>query len=43
MGVHRAGQDAAEACYRVVDATYERRRIGVSSNPHSSGLDPIMP
>lgn len=27
MGVHRAGQDAAEACYRVVDATYERLRI----------------
>lgn len=31
-----AGQDAAEAFHRVVDAAYERRSIAVISNIHPS-------
>ena len=38
-----AGQDAAEAFYRVVDAAYERRCVAVTSNLHPSGFDTIMP
>jgi len=38
-----AGQDAAEAFYRIVDAAYERRSIAVTSNIHPSGFDTIMP
>ena len=38
-----AGQDAAEAFYRVVDAAYERRSVAVTSNLHPSGFDSIMP
>jgi C-terminal processing protease CtpA/Prc len=38
-----AGQDAAEAFYRIVDAAYERRSIAVTSNIHPSGFDGIMP
>ena len=38
-----AGQDAAEAFYRIVDAAYERRSVAVTSNIHPSGLDTIMP
>ena len=38
-----AGQDAAEAFYRVVDAAYERRSVAVTSNLHPSGFDTIMP
>jgi protocatechuate 3,4-dioxygenase beta subunit len=37
-----AGQDAAEAFYRVVDA-YERRSVAVTSNLGPSGFDTIMP
>ncbi|MGH9068772.1 MAG: ATP-binding protein [Acidimicrobiales bacterium] len=38
-----AGQDAAEALYRVIDAAYERRSVAVTSNLHPSGFDTIMP
>jgi DNA replication protein DnaC len=38
-----AGQDAAEAFYRIIDAAYERRSIAVTSNIHPSGFDSIMP
>ena len=43
IGMLPAGQDAAEAFYRVVDAAYERRSIAVTSNMHPSGFDTIMP
>ena len=38
-----AGQDAAEAFYRVVDAAHERRSVAVTSNLYPSGFDTIMP
>ncbi len=38
-----AGQAAAEALYRLVDAAYERRSVAVTSNPHPAGFDTIMP
>jgi hypothetical protein len=38
-----AGQDAAEAFYRITDAAYERRSVTVTSNIHPSGFDTIMP
>jgi len=34
IGMLPAGQDAAEAFYRIVDAAYERRSIAVTSNIH---------
>jgi DNA replication protein DnaC len=43
IGQLPAGQDAAEAFYRVVDAAYERRSVTVTSNLHPSGFDTIMP
>ena len=43
IGQLPAGQDAAEAFYRVVDAAYERRSVVVTSNLHPSGFDTIMP
>jgi len=43
IGPLPAGQDAAEAFYRVVDAAYERRSVAVTSNLHPSGFDTIMP
>ncbi len=43
IGALPAGQEAAEAFYRVVDAAYERRSVAVSSNIHPSGFDTIMP
>ena len=43
IGQLPAGQDAAEAFYRLVDATYERRSVAVTSNIHPSGFDTIMP
>jgi DNA replication protein DnaC len=42
IGMLPAGQDAAEAFYRIVDAAYERRSIAVTSNIHPSGFDTIM-
>ena len=38
-----AGQAAAEAFYRVIEAAYERRSVAVTSNIHPSGFDAIMP
>ena len=43
IGMLPAGQDAAEAFYRTVDAAYERRSVAVTSNIHPSGYDTIMP
>ena len=43
IGILPAGQAAAEALYRVVDAAYERRSVAVTSNLHPSGFDTIMP
>ncbi len=43
IGMLPAGQDAAEAFYRVIDAAYERRSITATSNIHPSGFDSIMP
>ena len=43
IGMLPAGQEAAEAFYRVVDAAYERRSVAVTSNIHPSGMDTIMP
>lgn len=43
IGQLPAGQDAAEAFYRVVDTAYERRSVAVTSNLHPSGFDTIMP
>jgi DNA replication protein DnaC len=43
IGMLPAGQDAAEAFYRIVDAAYERRSVAVTSNIHPSGFDQIMP
>lgn len=43
IGLLPAGQEAAEAFYRVVDAAYERRSVAVTSNLHPSGFDTIMP
>ena len=43
IGMLPAGQDAAEAFYRVIDAAYERRSVAITSNIHPSGFDQIMP
>jgi DNA replication protein DnaC len=43
IGMLPAGQDAAEAFYRVTDTAYERRSVAVTSNIHPSGFDTIMP
>jgi DNA replication protein DnaC len=43
IGMLPAGQDAAEAFYRIVDTAYERRSLAVTSNIHPSGFDTIMP
>jgi DNA replication protein DnaC len=43
IGMLPAGQEAAEAFYRLVDAAYERRSVVVTSNLHPSGFDTIMP
>jgi DNA replication protein DnaC len=43
IGMLPAGQDAAEAFYRVIDTAYERRSVAVTSNIHPSGFDTIMP
>lgn len=36
IGMLPAGQEAAEAFYRMVDTAYERRSLAVSSNLHPS-------
>src|SRR6266567_1770830 len=43
IGMLPAGQDAAEAFYRITDAACERRSVAVTSNIHPSGFDSIMP
>jgi DNA replication protein DnaC len=43
IGLLPVSPDAAEGFYRLVDATYERRAMIVSSNLHPSGFDEIMP
>ncbi len=43
IGMLPAGQQAAEALYRLTDAAYERRSLIITSNLHPSGLDTIMP
>lgn len=43
IGMLPSGQAAAEAFYRLIDATYERRSLAVTSNIHPSGFDTIMP
>jgi DNA replication protein DnaC len=43
IGMLPAGQQAAEAFYRVIEAAYERRSVAVTSNIHPSGFDTIMP
>ena len=43
VGMLPAGQEAAEAFFRVVDAAYERRSVAVTSNLHPAGFDTIMP
>lgn len=43
IGMLPSGQAAAEAFYRLVDATYERHSLAVTSNIHPSGYDTIMP
>src|SRR5436190_39339 len=43
IGMLPAGQDAAEAFYRITDAAYDRRSVAVTSNIHPSGFDTIMP
>lgn len=40
IGMLPAGQDAAEAFYRIIDAAYERRSIAVTSNIHPRWLLP---
>jgi DNA replication protein DnaC len=43
IGLLPVGPDAAEGVFRLMDAAYERRSVGVSSNPHPSGFDQLMP
>jgi DNA replication protein DnaC len=39
IGLLPAGQDAAEAFYRLIDAAYETRSLAVSSNIHPASFD----
>ena len=43
IGMLPAGQDAAEALYRPVDAAHARRSVAVSSNRHPGDCDTSMP
>jgi len=43
VGLLPVSIDAAEALFRVVDATYEKRSLAISSNIHPSGFDELMP
>ena len=43
IGQLPAGQDEAEALYRLVDAAYERRSLVLSSNLHPAAFDTILP
>ena len=42
IGLLPLSADAAEGLYRLVDATYERRSLAISSNLHPSALDQLM-
>jgi DNA replication protein DnaC len=43
VGLLPVSADAAEALFRVIDATDEKRSIAISSNIHPSGFDELMP
>lgn len=43
VGMLPVSAEAAEALFRLVDATYERRSIAITSNLHPSGFDELMP
>ncbi len=43
IGMLPAGQAAAEALYRVIDAAHQRRPVAVTNNLHPSRFDTIMP
>ena len=42
-GLLPVSPEAAEALFRVVDATYERRSMAITSNIHPAGFDELMP
>ncbi len=43
VGMLPVSPEAAEALFRLVDATYERRSLAITSNIHPSGFDQLMP
>jgi DNA replication protein DnaC len=43
IGLLAVAADAAEGLYRLVDAAYEKRSIGISSNLHPGSFDELMP
>lgn len=43
VGMLPVSEQAAEALFRLVDATYERRSLAITSNIHPSGFDELMP
>ncbi len=43
IGLLPVGPDAAEGLYRLVDAAYEKRSVGISSNLHPAAFDEHMP
>ena len=43
VGLLPVAQDATEGLYRLVDATYEKRSIAISSNVHPFAFDELMP
>lgn len=42
IGLLPVSADAAEGFYRVVEASYEKRPLAISSNIHPSGFDELM-
>jgi DNA replication protein DnaC len=43
IGMLAVGENDAEGFYRLVDACYEKRSLGISSNLHPAGFDELMP
>jgi DNA replication protein DnaC len=43
IGLLPVPADAAEALFRRIDATYERRSVAISSNIHPAGFDELLP
>lgn len=43
IGLLPVSADAAGGFYRVVEASYEKRSLAISSNIHTSGFDELMP